>query len=91
MKYLLQGMACDDPPTHRSVLLDIAGASREHGAVHEREARMTQVVHCPCGTDVTGESDDEIVANVQKHVEENHPDQVGKLSREEILQGAHEH
>lgn len=38
-----------------------------------------------------GESDDELVANVEKHVEEHHPDKVGEMSREDILQGAHEH
>lgn len=52
---------------------------------------MTKVVHCPCGTDVNGESDDELVANVEAHVQENHPDMVGKMSREEILAGAHDH
>jgi predicted small metal-binding protein len=52
---------------------------------------MTKVIHCPCGTDVSGETDDEIVANVEQHVQENHPDKVGSMSREEILEAAHEH
>jgi len=52
---------------------------------------MSQVVHCPCGTDVTGESDDELVSNVEQHVQENHPDMVGKMSREQILEMAHDH
>ena len=52
---------------------------------------MSQVVHCPCGTDVTGESDDELVGNVEQHVQENHPDMVGKMSREQILEMAHDH
>ena len=46
---------------------------------------MTKVVHCPCGTDVKGESDDELVANVEQHVQENHPDMVGTMNREQIL------
>ncbi len=52
---------------------------------------MTKVVHCPCGTDVKGETDDELVANVEQHVQAEHPDMVGKMSREEILEGAHDH
>jgi predicted small metal-binding protein len=52
---------------------------------------MAKVIHCPCGTDVRGETDDELVAAVEEHVKENHPEQAGKMSREEILEGAHEH
>ncbi|MGI8631890.1 MAG: DUF1059 domain-containing protein [Solirubrobacterales bacterium] len=50
---------------------------------------MAKVIHCPCGTDVQGETDDELVAAVEQHVQEHHPDQVGKMSRENILEGAH--
>ena len=52
---------------------------------------MTKVVHCPCGTDVKGESDDELVANVEQHVQDEHPDQVGTMGREQILEMAHDH
>lgn len=52
---------------------------------------MTKVVHCPCGTDVSGETDDEIVANVEQHVADEHPEKVGSMSREDILGAAHEH
>jgi hypothetical protein len=44
-----------------------------------------KVVHCPCGTDVEGESDDQLVANVEEHIAADHPDLVGKYSREQIL------
>ena len=54
------------------------------------EAQM-KVVHCPCGVDVSGETDDELVANVEAHVAADHPEQVGKHSRESILEMAHEH
>ena len=43
------------------------------------------VVHCPCGKDVEGETDDELVANVEEHIETDHPDMVGKYSRDQIL------
>jgi len=50
-----------------------------------------KVVHCPCGTDVEGETDDQLVENVQEHVRSHHPDMVGKYSREQIMEDAHEH
>jgi predicted small metal-binding protein len=50
-----------------------------------------KVVHCPCGTNVSGETDDELVKNVEEHLAESHVDLVGKYSREDILGMAHEH
>ena len=50
-----------------------------------------KVVHCPCGVDVSGESDDELVTNVEQHIESDHPDMVGSYSREQILSMAHDH
>jgi hypothetical protein len=50
-----------------------------------------KVVHCPCGTDVSGETDDELVSAVEAHVQSDHPDMVGQMSREQILEMAHEH
>lgn len=52
---------------------------------------MTKVVHCDCGTDVKGETEDELVANVEQHVEEHHPEMKGQMSREQILKMAHDH
>jgi len=52
---------------------------------------MAKVIHCPCGTDVQGESDNELVTNVEQHIQEKHPDMVGKMSRDDILEQAHEH
>jgi hypothetical protein len=49
------------------------------------------VVHCPCGKDVEGETDDQLVENVQAHIQSDHPDMVGKYSREQILGMAHQH
>ena len=50
-----------------------------------------KVVHCPCGKDVSGESDDDLVVAVEQHIESDHPDLVGKYSRQQILEMAHEH
>lgn len=50
-----------------------------------------KVVHCPCGQDVEGETEDELVENVEAHISADHPDLVGAYSREQILGMAHEH
>jgi len=50
-----------------------------------------KVVHCPCGEDVKGETDDDLVAAVESHVQDKHPDKVGTMSRDEILGMAHDH
>ena len=50
-----------------------------------------KVVHCPCGKSIEGETDDDVVENVEAHVASDHPDMVGKYSREQILSMAHEH
>ena len=50
-----------------------------------------KVVHCPCGENVEGENDDALVENVNEHIATMHPDMVGKYSREQILEMAHEH
>ena len=50
-----------------------------------------KVVHCPCGEEVRGETDDALVTAVESHVQEKHPDKVGTMSREQILEMAHDH
>ncbi len=50
-----------------------------------------KVVHCPCGVDVDGETDDELVTRVEEHLAADHPDLVGQYSREQILGMAHDH
>ncbi len=50
-----------------------------------------KVVHCPCGVDVHGETDDQLVVNVESHIDADHPDLVGSYSRDQILGMAHDH
>jgi hypothetical protein len=51
---------------------------------------MAQKVDCPCGETIQGETDDELVTNVEQHVQSDHPDMVGTMSREQILGMAQE-
>ena len=46
---------------------------------------MAQKIDCPCGETVMGESDDELVSNVEQHIQDKHPDMVETMSREQIL------
>lgn len=46
---------------------------------------MGKVINCECGYTVHGESDEELVDNASRHVQETHPDLVGKISREQFL------
>ena len=51
---------------------------------------MAKQVNCPCGATVRGETDDELVTNVEAHVRDKHPEMVGTMSREQILGMAEE-
>jgi predicted small metal-binding protein len=51
---------------------------------------MAKVVNCECGYTVRGETDDELVANVEAHIRSDHPEMVGKMSREDVMAMAEE-
>ena len=51
---------------------------------------MGKVINCECGEVVRAEDEDELVARVERHVSEAHPELVGKLGRDDILGMAEE-
>jgi predicted small metal-binding protein len=51
---------------------------------------MARIINCECGQVIRGESDDELLSKVGAHVDQNHPELVGKLSREDVLGMAEE-
>jgi predicted small metal-binding protein len=51
---------------------------------------VAQAVDCPCGETIRGESPDELVTNVEAHVQSDHPDMVGSMTRDKILEMAHD-
>jgi predicted small metal-binding protein len=51
---------------------------------------MSKVINCECGEVVRADSDDELVAKVERHVGEAHPELAGKLSRDDVLGMAEE-
>jgi predicted small metal-binding protein len=46
---------------------------------------MSLLINCECGRIVKADNEDEIVAKVEQHVAQDHPELVGKLSREDIV------
>jgi predicted small metal-binding protein len=46
---------------------------------------MAKVVNCKCGYTARGETDDELVSNVEAHVRSDHPEMVDKMTRDDIL------
>lgn len=49
-----------------------------------------KVIKCECGQRIEAADDGELVAKVEAHVGRDHPELVGKLSREDILAMAEE-
>lgn len=47
-------------------------------------------ITCVCGKIIEGKDDDELWAKAKAHVAADHPDLVGKVSREDILARAEE-
>jgi len=58
--------------------------------IGRKELSVAKEINCPCGKTVTGETDDELVANTEAHIQEQHPEMVGTRSREDILAMAHD-
>ncbi len=46
---------------------------------------MAKIINCECGYTVEGESEDEVLANAEAHVQRDHPDLVGQISRDDLV------
>jgi hypothetical protein len=46
---------------------------------------MTRVINCECGLVCQGETDEEVLAQAERHVQEDHPELVGRITREDLL------
>ena len=46
---------------------------------------MAKRINCPRGEVIRGETDDELVANAEEHIQAMHPEMVGQKSREDLL------
>jgi predicted small metal-binding protein len=46
---------------------------------------MAYVINCDCGYTARGETEDELIQDAEAHIRDQHPDMVGKVSRDELL------
>ena len=46
---------------------------------------MAKRIDCPCGEVIRGETEDELVANAEAHIQDVHPEMIGQKSREDLL------
>ena len=51
---------------------------------------MAKAVDCPCGETLRGETDDELVTNVEAHVQAITRTWSGRMTRDKILEMAHD-
>jgi predicted small metal-binding protein len=46
---------------------------------------MIKVINCECGYVARGETEDEVVGEIQEHMRQDHPDLLEKVSREDLV------
>lgn len=46
---------------------------------------MPKLIKCTCGKIVRGEDDDQLLANAEEHIRQDHPEMVGKVGRDDLL------
>jgi predicted small metal-binding protein len=51
---------------------------------------MPYVINCDCGYVSRGQTEDELVAEANQHIEDVHPEMAGKVSRDDLLAMAEE-
>ena len=51
---------------------------------------MSKVINCECGVTLRADSDDELVAQAERHIGDKHPDLAGTMSRDDVLAMAEE-
>jgi predicted small metal-binding protein len=50
-----------------------------------KERPMARVINCECGYRVEGDSDEELLQNAHRHIDEAHPDMKGQVADEQLL------
>jgi predicted small metal-binding protein len=51
---------------------------------------MAYLISCDCGYVSRGETEDELVAEANRHIQEVHPEMAGMVSRDDLLAMAEE-
>lgn len=51
---------------------------------------MAKVINCDCGYQVQGETDEELLAEADRHIQQDHPEMQGQITHEQLLSTAEE-
>jgi predicted small metal-binding protein len=51
---------------------------------------MAWVINCDCGYVAKAETQEDLLQDAEQHIQNDHPDMVGKVSREDLLAQAKE-
>jgi predicted small metal-binding protein len=51
---------------------------------------MAKVINCDCGYTVNGETDEELLANANEHIEAEHPEMAETVTDEQLMEMAEE-
>lgn len=46
---------------------------------------MAKIINCECGYVTHGETYEEVLADLESHIRQNHPEMVGKYDRTQLL------
>jgi predicted small metal-binding protein len=46
---------------------------------------MAKIINCECGYVARGETDDEVLADLESHIRQNHPEMVGRYELEQLV------
>ena len=46
---------------------------------------MAKVINCECGYRVEGETDEDLLAEAHRHIDEAHPEMKGQVTDEQLL------
>ena len=46
---------------------------------------MAMLINCECGYVVRGDNEDELLERAEEHVNRDHPELVGKITRDDLL------
>jgi hypothetical protein len=54
-------------------------------ALDRRWSEMAKIINCECGYVARGGTDEEVLADLETHIRQNHPEMVGKYDRLQLL------
>lgn len=57
----------------------------EHTNTNAPEGDMAKLINCQCGRTIRGDTEDEVIQQAEQHIKESHPDLMGSVTREQLI------